>query len=315
MLHKARSLGMKITEKVSINGAARRRLRGLLALAVCFAWSAAAHGIGAQEKSFLWKVSSDTSGIYLLGSIHYLKKENFPLNKAILDALNSSKRLVLEIDLNSATPDVAQKVTLSKAVYRDGTTLEQNVSPETYRLARQAAAQFGIDIQVMKAMKPWFVALTMIVIKLQQLGLDANLGVDKYLAERAKQSGKPTGGLETLESQLGLLDQLSKRDQELMLREIVGELELLDKNIDQIVQAWLKGDSASIESLLLAGMNEYPDLHQKMIVERNRRWLPQLEKMLAGGGGVMVVVGAAHLVGKDGVVEMLKARGYKVEQR
>ena len=193
--------------------------------------------------------------------------------------------------------------------------MEQNVEPDIFQLATRRAAELGIDPQVLKPMKPWFVALTMMAIKFQQLGLDANLGVDRYLAERAKNSGKPTSGLETLEFQLGLLDQLPRRDQEMMLRETVTELDLLDKNMEQIVQSWLKGESASLEALLMAGMKEYPELHQKIIVERNRRWLPQIEKIIGQGGGAMVVVGAAHLVGQDGVVEMLKNRGYEMEQQ
>jgi uncharacterized protein YbaP (TraB family) len=170
-------------------------------------------------------------------------------------------------------------------------------------------------MQVLNPLKPWFVALTMMAIKFQHLGLDPNLGVDRYLAARAKDGGKPTSGLETFEFQVTLLDQLSKRDQELMLRETVAEMDQLDQNFNQIVQSWLKGDSASLEALLLASMREYPDLYQKIIVDRNRRWLPQIEKMIEQGEGAMVVVGAAHLVGQDGVIEMLKTRGYRLEQQ
>ena len=297
----------------------RRRFGLAAALFLTCAWLLASalhpHALTAQEKSFLWKVSKDKKSVYLLGSIHYLKKENFPLRKNILDALDSSKRLVLEIDLNSVPAGSAQRLTVEKALYRDGTSLAQNIEQETYRLAAQRAAQLGIDMQVLNPMKPWFVALTMMAIKFQQLGLDPNLGVDRYLATRAKDGGKPTSGLETLEFQLTLLDQLSQRDQDSMLRETVTELDLLDQNFNQIVQSWLKGDGASLEALLLASMKEYPDLHQKIIVERNRRWLPQIEKMIAQGEDAMVVVGAAHLVGKEGVIEMLKTRGYKLEQQ
>jgi uncharacterized protein len=304
--------------KQNLSTVAQRRpslIVWLLMLAGIFGSIAYSRPLSAQEKSFLWKVSKEGKSIYLLGSIHYLKKENFPLRKPILDALASSKRLVLEIDLNNTPPGAAQRVTLEKAVYHDGSTLEQNVEPDVFQLASRRATELGIDPQVLKPMKPWFVALTMMAIKFQQLGLDANVGVDRYLAERAKASGKPTSGLETLEFQLTLLDQLPKRDQEMMLRETVTELDLLDKNIDQIVQSWLKGESASLEALLMAGMKEYPDLHQKIILDRNRRWLPQIEQIIGQGGGAMVVVGAAHLVGKDGVVEMLKNHGYELEQQ
>ncbi|HEY3168001.1 MAG TPA: TraB/GumN family protein [Candidatus Binatia bacterium] len=307
---------MRVTERSLISaGGTRRRTARVLTLAVSLAWLVIGHAIDAQEKAFLWRVSKDNHSIYLLGSIHYLRKENFPLHKSIIDAFDASKLLVLEIDLNRVSPDVAQRVTLEKAVYRDGQTLRQNISQETYQLAEQHAAKLGIDMRVMAPMKPWFVALTLVAIKFQQIGLDPNLGVDHYLAERAKSSGKSTSGLETLEFQIGLLDQMSERDQESLLRETVGELDLLDTNINQIVQAWLKGDGQSLEALLLAGMKEYPEVHEKIIVDRNRRWVPQIEKILAQSDGAMVVVGAAHLVGKDGVIEMLKARGYRLEQR
>ncbi len=126
--------------------------------------------------------------------------------------------------MNNTPAGSAQRATLEKAVYHDGSTLEQNVEPDVFQLASRRATELGIDPQVLKPMKPWFVALTMMAIKFQQLGLDANFGVDRYLAERAKASGKPTSGLETLEFQLTLLDQLPKRDQEMMLRETVTRI-------------------------------------------------------------------------------------------
>ena len=164
-------------------------------------------------------------------------------------------------------------------------------------------------------MKPWFVALQMMAIKFQQLAWTPVSASIRHLAERAKDSGKPTSGLETLEFQLTLLDQLPKRDQEMMLRETVTELDLLDKNIDQIVQSWLKGESASLEALLMAGMKDYPELHQKIIVDRNRRWLPQIEKIIGArrrrhGGRRR---GAPGQVRTD--CQMLKNRGYELEQQ
>ena len=170
-------------------------------------------------------------------------------------------------------------------------------------------------MRILNPLKPWFAALTLLAFNLQRMGLDPKLGVDRHLAERAKQSGKPTSGLETLESQLGIFDQLSKREQELMLRETVGELERLNTDVNEIVQSWLKGDEQRLTALLLTGLREYPELYEKILVARNRRWLPDIEKLILQGSGAMVVVGAAHLVGADSVVEMLKAKGYSVEQR
>lgn len=304
----------KIVAVPVVQGGVSRDVRLILTLVLLLALSAA-RSLGAQERTLLWKVSEGDKSIFLLGSIHYLRKENYPLNQAILDAFDASDRLVLEIDLQNTPAGAAQRLTLEKAVYRDGSNLAQNVSQETYQLASKRAAELGIDMQVVQPMKPWFVAITMLAVKLQRMGLDPKLGVDHHLAERAKRDGKPTSGLETLEFQLGIFDQLSKREQELMLRETAGELERIDKNVKDIVESWLKGDGERLAALLLAGMRQYPELQQKLVIERNRRWLDQIAKLVEQGNNAMVVVGAAHLVGQEGIVDMLKARGFSVEQK
>jgi len=304
----------KIVAPPVARGALSRDIRLILTLVLLLALSAAL-SLEAQERTLLWKVSEGDKSIFLLGSIHYLRKENYPLNQAILDAFDASDRLVLEIDLQNTPAGAAQRLTLDKAIYRDGSNLAQNVSQETYQLASKRAAELGIDMQVVQPMKPWFVAMTMLAVKLQRMGLDPKLGVDHHLAERAKRDGKPTSGLETLEFQLGIFDQLSKREQELMLRETAGELERIDKNVKDIVESWLKGDGERLAALLLAGMRQYPELQQKLVIERNRRWLDQIAELVEQGSNAMVVVGAAHLVGQEGIVDMLKARGLSVEQK
>jgi uncharacterized protein len=203
---------------------------------------------------------------------------------------------------------------LEKALYRDGTTLQQNVSPETYQLAEQRFRELGIDLAQMGRLKPWFVALSLTSVKLQKMGFDPNFGLDRYLADQAKNGGKVIRGLETLEFQIGLLDQFPPAEQDSLLRQTLKELDLLDKSLEQVVQSWNSGDAPALERLLMAGMRDYPDIYEKIVVDRNRRWLPDLVKMLEQGEKALVVVGAAHLVGKRGLIELLKQRGYTVEQ-
>jgi uncharacterized protein YbaP (TraB family) len=268
----------------------------------------------AQEKSFLWQLQSDKGNIYILGSIHLLKRENYPLNPTIEKAFDSTKKLVLEIDLKSADSATVQRLTLEKGLHRNGKTLQQNISAETYTLAAKRAQELGIDIRALSPLKPWVVALTMTSLQLQKLGFDPNSGVDRYLAGRATKAGKSMVGLETAAFQIGLMDQLSASDQESMLRQSLREMDLLEKGLDQIVRSWVAGDVPALEELLLKAMREYPAVHQKIIVDRNRRWLPEIERMIERGESALVVVGAAHLVGKEGVIELLKARGYTLEQ-
>jgi uncharacterized protein len=268
----------------------------------------------AQEKSFLWQLQSGKGDIYILGSIHFLKGQNYPLNPTIEKAFDSVKKLVFELDLKSADSGTVQRLTLEKGLHRDGKSLQQNVSAETYSLAAKRAQELGLDIHALSPLKPWMVALTMASLQLQKLGFDPNSGIDRYLAARATKAGKPIAGLETAAFQIGLMDQLSASDQESMLRQSLREMDLLDKGLDQIVRAWAAGDVPALEQLVLKAMREYPAVHQKIVVDRNRRWLPEIERLIQQGESALVVVGAAHLVGKEGVIELLKARGYTLEQ-
>jgi uncharacterized protein YbaP (TraB family) len=268
----------------------------------------------AQEKNFLWKIESGNGTVYILGSIHLLKKDSPPLSTLIDAAFDEAKRLVFEIDIVNEGPEKMQQLILQMGVNLDGKTLEQKVSKETYERAARWAKDLGIDIKMMSPLKPWVAGLTMLVMQLQKLGYDPNLGVDRQLAQRAKHSNKPVAGLETSAFQIGLFDGLPPRLQELMLRQSLAEMEQLGKIVDDMVRAWRSGDVAAAEKFFLESMKAFPELREKLIDERNRNWLPQIENLLTLGEPSLVVVGAAHLVGKNGVIELLKGRGYKLEQ-
>lgn len=292
-----------------------KKVRLLTLLGLGFLSVALARQVSAQEKSFLWKVDSHQNSLYILGSIHLLNKEAYPLKQSIENAFEQTNKLVLEIDLRRANSDKVQQLMLQKGASTDGTFLQQNVSKETYESVATRAKELGIDIRLLNSFKPWIVATTMAAVKLQQLGFDSKLGIDRYFADRAIRSNKPIGGLETAEFQLGLFDQFSAKEQELLLRQSMNEMDHLERNVAEIVRAWKSGDVGSLEKHLLAGMRDYPEIHQKVIEDRNRRWLPQIEGMLSRGENALIVVGAAHLVGTNGVIQLLKSRGYRVEQQ
>src|SRR5919112_5225100 len=140
---------------------------------------ALASHLSAQEKSFLWKVDSDQNSLYILGSIHLLNKEAYPLKQSIENAFEQAKKLVFEIDLRSANPEKIQQLMLQKSASTDGTVLHQNVSNETYESVAKRAKELGIDIRLLNSFKPWVVATTIAAMKLQQLGFDPKLGIDR----------------------------------------------------------------------------------------------------------------------------------------
>ena len=270
--------------------------------------------VWAQEKNFLWKVGSDKGSVYLLGSIHLLKSQDAKLKPIIDETFKKAKRLAFEVDLTDENPEKIQKLILQKGINLDGKTLQQKVSKETFQLATVWANDLGIDVKVLIPLKPWLAGLTLTVMTLQKLGYDPDSGVDRQLAGRAKLANKPVSGLETHESQFDIFDRLPPALQEMMLRQSLKEVEQIGGLVDDMVRAWRNGDVVAAEKLFLGSMKEFPEIQEKLLDERNRNWLPQIEKFIGSGEDTLVVVGAAHLVGKNGVIELLKARGYKLEQ-
>jgi uncharacterized protein len=265
-------------------------------------------------KSCLWKVVSKGSTVYLLGSVHLLKPGAYPLSQPIEEAFRDSAKLVLEVSLDALNSPDAQQMVLAKALLPEGKTLNEMLSPATYEAVRQKVEGLGLDIAALKRMKPWFLSLSLVVMKMQQLGYDAQHGVDRHFFERARKEKKPVLGLETADFQIDLLDSLPAKTQEESLLQTLKELDQLEKEFEQVLRAWGAGDEKQLDRLLLKSFNEYPDVYAKLISERNQNWLPKIERHFQDGNTTLVIVGAAHLIGRDGVVELLKKKGYLVEQ-
>jgi len=262
----------------------------------------------------LWRVQSETTSVYLVGSVHLLKADNYPLSPAIEKAFRDSQRLVLELKLDDVNPQ-NQGTILAKGRLDPGTTLEGIVSPKTYGMLRERVKQVGIPVQALDPFKPWVAALMLTTLKLKQLGYDPQYGVDHYFTRKAKQEGKEISGLETFEFQIDLFDRLSLPEQESLLLQTISELDVMEREFNDLVRAWVQGDTAALEKILLASFRDFPEIYRRMVVDRNRAWAGEVEKMLAGNEKTIVVVGAGHLVGKEGLAELLRAKGYAVEQQ
>jgi uncharacterized protein YbaP (TraB family) len=208
-----------------------------------------------------------------------------------------------------------QGTMLAKGRLDPGTTLEGIVSPKTYGLLRERVKQVGIPVQALDPFKPWVAALMLTTLKLKKLGYDPQYGVDHYFTRKAKQEGKEISGLETFEFQIDLFDRLSLPEQESLLLQTISELDVMEREFNDLVRAWVQGDTAALEKILLASFREFPEIYRRMVVDRNRAWAGEVEKMLAGNEKTIVVVGAGHLVGKEGLAELLRAKGYAVEQQ
>ncbi len=268
----------------------------------------------AKKKNCLWRVQSKTSTLYILGSVHLLKKESYPLDPVMDNAFNNVQKLVLEVDQDSLEQPSTVEMILSKGMYGDSRTLKACVSPETYEMAAKRTAELGMPIEKLSKFKPWLLSITIAAGKLLQLGFDPNLGVDKHFSRKAKEAKKPVIPLETIEYQISRFDEMTPSTQEAMLLQTLKDQEIMEKEFNKIVECWAAGDAASMEALMLKSFEQFPEVYEKLITERNRNWLPQIDSLLGQSESCLVVVGALHLVGKDGIIEMLRRKGHTVEQ-
>jgi len=268
----------------------------------------------AQKKNFLWSVKSDTATMYLLGSVHLLKSGSYPLDKNIEAAYRDCKTVVFETDIGGMkTPAVQQKM-MALALYPEGQTLKQSISPETYSKLEEKVAEVGLPIAQLNQLRPWMCALTLVLLELQKMGFDPSYGIDHYFYTKALQDKKETVYLEPVEYQLGLFADMDAGEEEAFLQQTLKDLEVVKTMFADIVSAWERGDAARLESILSLSFKDYPEIYDRFLAQRNKAWTGTLERLMEEGGSAFVVVGAGHLVGPDNLLQLLKEKGYVVEQ-
>ena len=261
----------------------------------------------------LWRVKGESNNVYILGSVHALSKDMYPLDTALEHAYDQAEKLVFEINMDSLDgPDVLEAV-LAKGMLPAGKTLKTVLSKSTYKLAARKFKELGTDITLFEGMKPWVAAFTYMGLDMKNSGVDAAYGIDQYFYGKGKEAGKEIGGLETAAYQIGIFDNLPDKAQDAMLRQSVGD-HGEGEDLPKIIASWSAGDIASLEKMLSKGFLDQPAMYDKMVVERNNNWVPQIEGFLKDTKNYLVVVGSLHLVGKVGVIEQLKAKGYQVER-
>lgn len=268
-----------------------------------------------SKKSFLWRVQSKTNAVYLLGSIHYLKKEMYPLDEKIERAFGQSDILVVEANINDIKKGDIQEL-IGSAFYQGDDLLEKHVLAETFELLKKELESLGFPLEVVKKQKPWFLALTLASLETLKLGFDPNYGIDKYFLSKAKEK-KRILELESFDYQLRLFSQLSEKDQELLLLYTLKDIDVLKHELDKLVEAWTSGDTKGVESTLTRSLAEdkrLTPIYERLIYERNGKMVSKIEDFLKAKETYFVIVGAGHLVGSQGIVEILKEKGYLLEQ-
>jgi hypothetical protein len=267
---------------------------------------------GAQAESSVWVASSSKANVYLAGSFHMLRASDYPLPAEFFTAYKDSRKIIFEVPPGEMErPEHIGKF-LSAAIYDDGTTLKGHITSAAYAKAESFCRERNYPMAQYQFFKPTFFVMTLTVLEMSKIGADPKKGVDYFFKDKAVQDGKAAGSLETVDQQISILTSANASAGSDQILQAIDELAQIEVMLGEHLAAWRNGDEAKMEELYIKELKRYPKLYQTLIVDRNNKWVRDIEGYLNGPGNTMVVAGAAHLVGDNGVVNLLRKRGYKV---
>ncbi len=276
-------------------------------------------GAAPDDRGLLWEVRSARTTVYLLGTLHVGREDLYPLPAAVENAYAAAGTLALEVDPTQDRP--LPPAARAAAFYTSPDTLDRHLSPALNQNLQEVIEQMGFAGHFPRDMKPAMAAMLLTVIEAGRAGLDPRLGIDAHLARRAREDGKKIVELESATAQLMLLDELGLDNQAALLAATVEGVRSgqLGRNIALLLDAWRRGESDRVMELSRHELEFLPDevaatLRDRFFDERNRAMAVRIESLLGQDRVVVVAVGAGHMGGPEGLVALLRARGFAVRQ-
>ncbi len=269
----------------------------------------------ALAETALWQVRDGNRVMYIGGTVHVLGADDYPLPTAFDRAYKKASVLVFETDMQAINSPAFQLQMMQRLTFSGGRTLKDELGSSAYDALKIYSQKHGLPMAMLNQFRPAMVSLVIVMTELQRLGIDGT-GVDAYFYQRAQADGKPTRQLETAQAQLEYIAGMGQGQEDALILNSLRDAEHVADMMAEIKAAWRSGDRAQLIKVGLEPMRkDYPQLFQDLLVKRNNAWLVKLEQMLKNPDTELVLVGALHLVGKEGVLEQLRARGYAVTQQ
>jgi uncharacterized protein YbaP (TraB family) len=261
----------------------------------------------------VWIVRDADSAIVLFGSVHLLPPGLDWRPDALDAALKEADDIWFELPVDAEATREAAQLAFTKGFLPEGESLNALLSPEGAKRLRETAVRLHLDMKGIDRLRPWLADVTISVAQAAGGGANGSDGVERTLMKAAPASAVRRA-FETPEEQITIFADIPLPEQIASLEQSLSDVETDPKSFDGMVGAWMAGDLAALEKGALDPMRKAtPVLYERFVVERNARWAKAIEERLAGSGESVMVVGAAHLIGKEGLPAMLRARGHTVE--
>lgn len=269
----------------------------------------------AGERLLAWQIQGQNAQVVLLGSVHMAYAEIYPLRDALEQAFAEADKLVVEVDIGGANTLAIQQLMLERGMLPEGESLQQYLSPQTWADLQHYLRSRGLPVDMFARLRPGLVVTTLSSMRIAELGMRPELGIDRHFLDRAKDK-KPIMELESVQQQIELL--LAFPEPDLLISQTLVQLDEIDLYLRPIYDAWRAGDPQLLNRLLLVDEQErnpqFQPVYDLFFVQRNRAMTEKIDSYLRGKGSYFVVVGAGHLVGDEGIISLLLQRGYRAQQ-
>ena len=278
-----------------------------------------------QVTPLLYRVTDDKGNVvWLFGSIHVGRADFYPLPDYVLEAFDGADALAVEVDIITFESSLKlQTQALTSLVYTDGTTIQEHISQELYEKSVKILKEQKSYMKPLERYCPSFWSSMIDSAMMQQLGAQIDLGIDRHLLERAKDTDKEILQIESALFQYQMLGGFSDELQELLLEASVENYEnpeLAKEDLNSLMDLWASGDQKAFSAylsddgeVLPEETHLYEEYNKAMLVDRNQSMTDFAETALQSDKEVFICVGAAHVVGEGGIAQLLDQRGYTVE--
>ncbi len=267
-----------------------------------------------KEKTSVWKISKGDKAIYLGGTVHILRKEDYPLPQAFEQAYQDSKVLTFETDTKGMSDPSLQQKVMAKGMYQDDRTLQTVLSKETYAQLAEECKKYNLPIAMMQKMKPALVVTTVSAMSMQKdLGMTEQ-GVDMYFTNKGVEDKKELQQLESIDEQINKITSMGEGKEDEFVSYSLKDMKDMKSTLTKLIDNWKTGSKNNMNEEITSMKKDYPDTYKSLLVDRNNNWMPKILSYLENGTKAFVLVGSLHLHGPDGLLVKLKQQGYDITQ-
>jgi len=264
-------------------------------------------------ESSVWKVSKGNDHIFIGGTVHILPASEFPLPKEFEQAYKKSDAIVLETKLPDASDSAFQMKMMQQMAYGNGETIGDFLSAKTERELSTYISTLGAELAMFERFKPGFLVTMLAMLEAQRAQLSGE-GVDIFYSKKATKDNKPIEYFETADFQMNMIAEMGQGNEEKFIKSNLEQMKDFKTMFLGLLKAWRAGDTKQLNKLAIEPMKEDPETLKALLLDRNRNWVKDINKMFTDNDKEFVLVGVAHLVGDNSVLSLLKAKGYRVEK-